>query len=163
MSVKIGLWHWETHQLNVFEKRVLRRFCPNRNKMVRGLRKLHNVELHNLFSSPSIIRIIRSKTMRWAGHVTCTEENSNEYSILMWKPEKNIPSRSHRCRWMDNIKMDLRETECVLRILFIWLKIRQVEGSCEHCYRASNSIKCWEVLEHLSDWRLLKKDSAPWS
>jgi hypothetical protein len=60
----------EEHNLRLFEKRVLRRiFGPKRDEVVGGWRKLHNEELHNLYSSPSIIRIIKSKTMKWAGHV----------------------------------------------------------------------------------------------
>jgi hypothetical protein len=73
-----------------------------------GWRKLHNEELHNLYSSPSIIRMIKSRRMRWAGHVAPMEKR-NTYRILVRKPEGKrplgIPSRS----WVDNIKMDLRE------------------------------------------------------
>jgi hypothetical protein len=57
------------HKLRVFENRVLRIFGPKRDGMTEGWRKLHNEELHNLYSLPSIIRIIKSRRMRWAGHV----------------------------------------------------------------------------------------------
>jgi hypothetical protein len=60
----------EEHRLKVFENRVLRRiFGPKRDEVTGGWRKLHNEELHNLYSSPSIIRMIKSRRMRWAGHV----------------------------------------------------------------------------------------------
>jgi hypothetical protein len=72
-------------------------------------RKLHNEELHNLYSSPSIIRMIRSRRMRWAGHVVRMGEKRNAYRILVGKPEGRRPLRRPRRRWMDNIKMDLRE------------------------------------------------------
>jgi hypothetical protein len=70
---------------------------------------LHNKELHNLYSSPSIIRIIKSKRMRWARHVARMGEKRNAYSILVGKPEGKTPLGRPRRRWMDNIKMDLRE------------------------------------------------------
>jgi hypothetical protein len=60
----------EEHRLRVFENRVLRRiFVPKRVEVMRGWRKLHNEELHNLYSTPSVIRMIKSRRMRWAGHV----------------------------------------------------------------------------------------------
>jgi hypothetical protein len=68
----------------VFEKRVLRRiFGPKRDEETGGWRKLHNEELHNLYSSPSTIRMIKSRRMRWAGHVASTRGTRNAYSILM--------------------------------------------------------------------------------
>jgi hypothetical protein len=74
-----------------------------------GWRKLHNEELHDLFSSPSIIRIIKSRTMRWAGFVTRMGEKRTAYRILVGKPDGNRPLGRLRHRWVDNIKMDLRE------------------------------------------------------
>jgi hypothetical protein len=72
-----------------------------------GWRKLHNEELHNLYSSPSIIRIIKSRRMRWAGHVARMGENRNVYRLLVGKPEGKRPLGRPRRRWIDNIKMDL--------------------------------------------------------
>jgi hypothetical protein len=66
-------------------------------------------ELHNLYSSPSIIRIIKSRRMRWAGHVARMGETINAYRILVGKPEGKRPLGRPRRRWVDNIKMDLRE------------------------------------------------------
>jgi hypothetical protein len=74
-----------------------------------GCRKLHNEELHNLYSSPSIIRVIKSRRMRWAGHAARMEERRNAYRILLGKPEGKRPLGRPRRRWVDNIKMDLRE------------------------------------------------------
>jgi hypothetical protein len=74
-----------------------------------GWRKLHNGELHNLYSSPSIIRMIKSRRMRWAGHVTRIGEKRNAYRIFVGKPKEKRPLGIPRRRWVDNIKMDLRE------------------------------------------------------
>jgi hypothetical protein len=74
-----------------------------------GWRKLHNEELHNLYSLPSIIRIIKSRRMRWAGHVERMGEKRNVYRLLLGKPEGKRPLGRPRRRWMDNIKMDLLE------------------------------------------------------
>jgi hypothetical protein len=74
-----------------------------------GWRKLHNEELHNLYSSPSIIRIIKSRRMRWVGDVTRIGEKRNVYRLLVGKPEGKRPLGRPRDRWMDNIKMDLLE------------------------------------------------------
>jgi hypothetical protein len=94
----------------MFENRVVRRiFGPKRDGVTGGWRKLHNEELHNLYSSPSIIRIIRSGRMRWAGHVARMGEKRTVYRLLVRKPEgKRLLGRPKR-RWIDNIKMDLLE------------------------------------------------------
>jgi hypothetical protein len=74
----------EEPRLRVFENRVLRRiFGPKRDEVTGGSRKLHSEELHNLYSSPSIIRMIKSRRMRWSGHVG---EKGNAYRILVGKP-----------------------------------------------------------------------------
>jgi hypothetical protein len=80
-----------------------------KDEVVGGWRKLHNEELHNLCCSPSIIRIIKSRRMRWAGQVARMVEKRNAYRILVGKPEGKIPLGRPRRRWGDNIKMDLRE------------------------------------------------------
>jgi hypothetical protein len=91
----------------VFENRVLRRiFGPKRDEVTDWI-KLHNEELHSLFSSPSIIRIISK--MRWAGHVARMWENRNTYRILVGNPERKKPLIGVRSRWVDNIKLDLKE------------------------------------------------------
>jgi hypothetical protein len=73
---------------------------------------LSNEELLNLYSSPSIIRIIKSRRMRWAGHVALMGEKRNVYRILVGKPEGKRPRGRPRRTWEDNIKMDLREIGC---------------------------------------------------
>jgi hypothetical protein len=94
----------------VFENRVLRRiFAPKRDRVTGGWRKLHNEGLHNLYSSPSIIRIIKSRRMRWAGHLARMGEKRNVYRLLVGKPEGQRPLGRPRRRWIDNIKMDLLE------------------------------------------------------
>jgi hypothetical protein len=72
-------------------------------------RKLHNEELHGLYSSPSIIRILKSRRMRWTGHVSRMGENENAYRLLAGKPEGKGPLGRLIRRWFDNIKMDLLE------------------------------------------------------
>jgi hypothetical protein len=89
---------------------VLKRiFGPKRDRVMGGWRKLHNEELHNLYSSLNIIRIIKSRRMRWAGHVALMGEKRNVYRLLVGKPVgKRLLGRPRR-RWIDNIKMDLLE------------------------------------------------------
>jgi hypothetical protein len=74
-----------------------------------GWRKVHNEELHNLYSSTSIIRMIKSRRMRWIGHVARRGEKRNANRILVGKPEGKRPLGRPRCRWVDNVKMDLTE------------------------------------------------------
>jgi hypothetical protein len=94
----------------VFENRVLRRIFGTKRDGVTGRwRKLHNEELHNLYSSPSIIRIIYSKRMRWAGHVARMGKKRNVYRLPVGNPEERRPLGRPRCRWIDNIKIDLLE------------------------------------------------------
>jgi hypothetical protein len=82
---------------------------PKRDEVTGGWRKLFIEKLHNLYSSPSIIRMIKSRRTRWVAHVTLIGEKRNVCRILVGKPEEKRPLGRPRCRWMDNIKMDLRE------------------------------------------------------
>jgi hypothetical protein len=96
----------------VFENRVLKRmFGPKRNEVKGSWRKLHNEELHKLYSSPSIIRMIKSRKMRWEGHVAQVKKKRIAYTILVGNPEGRRPLRRPRLRLMDNTKTDLREME----------------------------------------------------
>jgi hypothetical protein len=93
----------------VFENRVLRRiFGPRRDEVTGEWRKLRNEELHDLYSSPSIITIIKSRRMRWAGHVARMGEKRNAYRILVVNPEGKRPLGRPRRRWAD-IRMDIGE------------------------------------------------------
>jgi hypothetical protein len=100
----------EEHRLSVFENRILRRiFGPKRDEVMGERRKLHNEKLRELYSSPSIIRIIKSRRMRWAGHVARMGEKRNMYRLLVGKPKGKRPLGRPRRRWVDNIRMDLGE------------------------------------------------------
>jgi hypothetical protein len=82
----------EEHILRLFENRVLRRiFGPKRDEVTGEWRKLHNDELHDLYSSPSIIRIIKSRRIKWAGHVARMGEKRNAYILLVERPEGTRP------------------------------------------------------------------------
>jgi hypothetical protein len=74
-----------------------------------GRRKLHNEELHGLYSSPSIVRVIKARRMRWAGHVARMGEVRGAYNSLVGRPEERRPLGRPRRRWEDNIKIDLQE------------------------------------------------------
>jgi hypothetical protein len=76
-------------------------------------RKLHNEELHDLYCSSPVVRVIKSRRMRWAGHVAQMGEGRGVYKVLVGKPEGKRPMGRPRCKWEDNIKMDLHEVGCV--------------------------------------------------
>jgi hypothetical protein len=94
----------------VFENRVLRRvFGPKRDKVTGEWRKLYNEELNDLYSLPNIVRVVKSKQMRWARHVERMGEDKGVHRVLVGKPERKRPLGRPRRRWEDNIKMDLQE------------------------------------------------------
>jgi hypothetical protein len=94
----------------VFENRILSKiFVPKRDEVTEEWRKLHNEELHNLCSSPDIIRQIKSRRMRWVGHVVRMEEERKLYKVLVGKPEGKRPLGRPRCKWENGIRMDLWE------------------------------------------------------
>jgi hypothetical protein len=100
----------EERRLRVFENRVLRIvFGPKRDEMTGEWTKLHNEELNDLYSLPNIVRVVKSSRMRWAGHVACMGEGRGVQRVLVGKPEGKRPLGRPRCRWEDNIKMDLQE------------------------------------------------------
>jgi hypothetical protein len=105
------LYGCETWSLTVREEhkmKALRRiFGLKRDRLTGGWRKLHNEELHNLYSTPSIIRIIKSRRMRWTGHVARLGEKRNVYKLLVGKPEGKRPLGRPRRTWIYNIKMNL--------------------------------------------------------
>jgi len=103
----------DERRLRVLENRVLRRiFGSKRNEVTGEWRKLHNEELNDLYSSPNIVRVIKSRRMRWAGHVARMGEGRGVYRVLVGKHEGKRPLGRPRRRWEDNNKMDLQEVGC---------------------------------------------------
>jgi hypothetical protein len=121
-------WLWsltlrEECRLRVFENKVLRRiFGPKRDEVTGEGRRLHNKELYALYFSPNIIWVIKSRRLRWAGHVARMGERRGAYRASVRKPEGRRPLERPRRRWEDIIKMDLREVGWGCRRL-IWLRI----------------------------------------
>jgi hypothetical protein len=110
MGVQLGLTLREEHRPRVFENKVLRRLVgPKKDEVTGEWRKLHNEELHDLYSSPSIIRIIKAKRMKWVGHVERMGKKRNAYRLLAGKPEGRRPHGRPIRRCFDNIRMDLVE------------------------------------------------------
>ena len=104
---------WEERKLRVFEIMVLRRiFGPCREEVTGEWRRLHNKELNDLYSSPNIVRVIKLRRVRWAGHVARMGEERGVYRIFVGKPEGRRPLGRPRRRWVDNIRMDLQEVGC---------------------------------------------------
>ena len=102
----------EERRQRVFENRVLRRvFGPKRDEVTGEWRKLHNEELNDMYSLPNIVRVVKSRRMRWAGHVARMEEDKVVHRVLVGKPEGTLSLRlgRPRSRWEDNIKMDLED------------------------------------------------------
>ena len=100
----------EERRLRVFENRVLRRvFGPEKNEVTREWRKLRNEELSDLYYLPNIVRVVKSRRMRWAGHVARMGERRGVYRVLVGKSEGKRQLGRPRRRWEDNIKMDLQE------------------------------------------------------
>jgi hypothetical protein len=114
----------EEQRLRVFENRVLRRVCgPKRDEVTGEWRRLHNKELTDLYSSPNIIRVIKSRRMRWVGRVARMVEKRCAYRILVGRPEGRRPLGRPRHGWEDNIKMDLPEMGWGAWTGLRWLRI----------------------------------------
>ena len=95
------------------ENKALRRiFGPRRDEVTGEWRRLHNEELNDMYSSPNIVRVIKSKRMRWAGLVARMGEERGAYRVLVGKPEVKRPLGRPRHRWVDNIRTDLQELGC---------------------------------------------------
>jgi len=99
----------EEYRLKVSENRALRIFGPKRDEVTREWSKLHNEELNDLYSSPNIVQVIKSRRVRWVGHVACMGEKRGIYRVLVGKREGKIPLGRTRSRGEDNINMDLEE------------------------------------------------------
>jgi len=96
-------------RLRVFENRALRIFEPKRDEVTGEWRELHTEELNDLYFSPNIVRVIKSRRMRWAGHVARMGETRGVYRVLVGKPEGKRPLGRPRHRWEVSIKMDLQK------------------------------------------------------
>ena len=113
----------EENRLSLFENRVLRRiFGPKRAGVTGEWRKLHSEELNDLYSSPNIFRVIKSRRMRWAVHVARMGEGRVVYRGLVGKPERQRTLGRPRHRWEDNITMDLQRVGCGC---MCWLELAQ--------------------------------------
>jgi hypothetical protein len=100
----------EKCRLRVFENKVLRRiFGPKRHEVTGEWKRLHNKEFYALYSSPNIIRVIKSRRLGWGGHVARMGARKDAYRALVWKPERRRPLETLRRTWDDNIKMGIRE------------------------------------------------------
>ena len=107
----------------MFENRVLRRVIgPKRDEVTGEWKKLHNEELNDLYCSPNIVRVVKWRRMRWAGHVERMGERRGVYRVLVGKPEGKRSLGRPRRRWEDNIKMDLQEVGCGV---MDWMELAQ--------------------------------------
>ena len=105
----------EECRLRVFENRILRRIFGPKRDVIGEWRRLHNEELHSLYRSPNIARVIKSRILRWAGHVARMEERRSAFKILTGKPTGKRPLGRPRHRWEDNIRMYLKEIGIITR------------------------------------------------
>jgi hypothetical protein len=142
----------------VFENRVLRGIFKPKREVTGGWSKLHNEELHNMYCSPSVIRITRL-----ARQVACIIEKINTYRILVGKLERKRQLGRIRCRWEDDIKMNLREMGCSG---MDWIDLAQDRDQWRphlNTVMKHRDLKHFgEVPLKLSDCQVLNKDSAPW-
>jgi len=115
----------EERKLRMFEKMVVRRmFGPRRDEVTGEWRRSHNKELNDLYCSPNIVGVIKSRRMRWVGHVACMGEERGAYRVLVGKPEEKRPLGRPRHRWVDNIRMDLQEVGCGYVDLIVLAQVR---------------------------------------
>jgi hypothetical protein len=155
----------EKRRVRVFENRVLRRiFWLKRDEVTGEWRKLYN-DLNDLYSSPNVIRVIKSRIFKLAGHVARMGGRRGAYRVLVGESERRKPLGTPRRRLEDNIKMDLQELVWGNGLDLSGSGKGQVAGFCKGGNKepSSRSIKCGEFLDYLKTGFLLKKDSAPWS
>ena len=134
LSVVYGCETWsltirEERRLRVFENSLLRIFGPKRDKVTEEWKKLHHEEFNDLYSSPNIVRVSKSRRVILAGHVASKGESRGVYRILVGKPEGNRLLERPWRRWEDNIKMDLQEVGCGG---MDWNELAQEWERCEH-------------------------------
>ncbi|KAJ4435446.1 hypothetical protein ANN_18061 [Periplaneta americana] len=144
----------QEHRLRVFENKVLRKiFGAKRDEVTGEWRKLNNTELHALYSSPDIIRNIKFRRLRWAGHVARIGESRNAYRVLVGGSEGKRPLGRPRRRWDDNIKMDLREVGYDDRE---WINLAQDRGQWRAYVRAAMNLRSCRS-------RFIFRAERPWS
>ncbi|KAJ4435460.1 hypothetical protein ANN_18076 [Periplaneta americana] len=150
----------EEHRLRVFENKVLRKiFGAKRDEVTGEWRKLHNTELHALYSSHDIIRKIKSRRLRWAGHVARMSESRNAYRVLVGTPEGKRPLGRPRRRWENNIKMDLREVGYDDRE---WINLAQDRDQWRAYVRAAMNLRnilMYTERTKVGVWRKSLKDT----
>jgi hypothetical protein len=118
----------EERELRVFENMVLRRiFGPRRDEVTGKWRRLHNEKLNDLYCSPNIVRVIKSRRVRWAGHVARMGEERGVYRVLLGKPVGNRPLGRPRRRWVVSIRMDLQVAGCGY---MDWIGLAQDRDRC---------------------------------
>jgi hypothetical protein len=136
---------------------VLRRIFGPGEEEDGSRRKLHNAELHNLYYSPNIVRVVKSRRMKWAGHVACMGEGRGFYRVLVRRPEGKRPLGRPKRRWEDSSKLDLREIGIDESN---WIRLAQDRVR----WRAFVSKVMSRLLfDKLSDSQLFKEYPAPWS
>jgi hypothetical protein len=119
----------EKHRLRAFENRVLRRVFGRKREEVTGeWRKLQNQELSDLYSLPNIVRVVKTRRMRWAGNVARMGEERGVHRVLVGKPWGKSPLGRPRRIWEDNIKMDLQEDRGVVATGWSWIRIGKGGG-----------------------------------
>jgi hypothetical protein len=132
--------------LSIKNRVLRRRFGPKKDEVTGEWKKLHNEELHDLYFSPNIVRVMKSR-MRSVGNVARMGKEKGVYRVLVGNPEGKRPLERPRRRWEDNIMMDLQEVGCGGMDRIGLAQDRQVAGNCECSNKSSSSIKCREFLE----------------
>ncbi|KAJ4425767.1 hypothetical protein ANN_27390, partial [Periplaneta americana] len=157
----------EEHSLRVFENKVVRKiFWAKRDEVTGEWRKLHNAELHALYSSPDIIRNIKSRRLRWAGNIARMGESRNAYRVLVGRPEGKRPLGRPRRRWEDNIKMTLEEIGKRIHVLWIpittaWRVLRMwIEETASIGFPASK-LSSWRVAANILNKQSWTADNGP--
>ena len=143
-------WGWILFDIkgHVFENRVLRRvFGPKRDEVTGEWRKLHNEELSDLYSLSNIVRVVKSRRMRWAWHVARMEERRGVHRVLVRNHEGKRPLGRPRRRWEDNIKMDLQEVGGCCGTEWSWLRIGTGGGHLWIRWWTFGFKKCFEFLD----------------
>jgi len=129
----------EERKLRVFENMVLRRiFGPRRNEVTGKWRNLHNEELNDLNSSPNIVQVIKSRRMRWVGHVARMDGERGLYRLLVGKLDGRKPLGRPSHRMVDNIRMHLRRWDVGIWTGLGWPRIETGDGCLEVAYESNS-------------------------